>query len=318
MRVIADHLKAAVFLIKDGVLPSNKAQGYFLRRLIRRATVKLHQMGSGLNPATLVTIADLGVLATYDGVYFDRTQDRELIDRVLVDEGSKFTKSLEKGLKTLEKQAHIDGRFAFDLYQTYGFPLEITLELAAQKGQQVDVEVFKQEFAKHRDLSRTASAGMFKGGLADQSEITTKYHTATHLLQAALRLVLGTHVQQKGSNITAERLRFDFSHPQAVTKEEVAKVEQQINAWIKADLPVTKQMMEKQAALQSGAIAFFIEKYPDEVSVYTIGKDPSNDWVSKELCGGPHVGHTGEIGGVKITKEQAVSAGVRRMYVELG
>lgn len=317
MRVIADHLKAAVFLIKDGVLPSNKAQGYFLRRLIRRATVKLRQMGSGLNPATLFTIADRGVLETYDGVYFDRTQDRDLIERVLVEEGSKFSKSLDKGLKTLEKQDQIDGKFAFDLYQTYGFPLEITLELAAQRGQIVDVEVFKAEFAKHRDLSRTSSAGMFKGGLADHSEITTKYHTATHLLQAALRQVLGVHVQQKGSNITAERLRFDFSHPQAVTAEELVKVEQQINDWIKADLPVTKQMMEKQAALQSGAIAFFIEKYPDEVSVYTIGENPTNDWISKELCGGPHVGHTGEIGGIKIAKEQAVSGGVRRIYAEL-
>jgi len=167
MRVIADHLKAAVFLIKDGVRPSNKQQGYFLRRLIRRATVKLHKMGGGLNPASLSTIADRGVLQTYDGVYFDRATDRDVINTVLSEEAEKFTVSLDKGLKAFEKQEQIDGKFAFDLYQTYGFPLEITVELAQQKGQQVDVDSFKQEFDKHKELSRTASSGMFKGGLAD-------------------------------------------------------------------------------------------------------------------------------------------------------
>ncbi len=317
MRVIADHLKAAVFLIKDGVVPSNKAQGYFLRRLIRRATVKLHQLGAGLDPKSLFTIADAGVLQTYDGIYFDRDQDRQLIDTVLSDEAEKFTKSLEKGLRFFEKHDVIDGKIAFDLYQTYGFPLEITVEMAQQKGQQVDVEQFTKEFDKHKDLSRTASAAMFKGGLADHSEITTKYHTATHLLQAALRKVLGKHVQQKGSNITAERLRFDFSHNQPMTADEIKHVEQQINDWITADLPVTMKLMQKQAALDSGAIAFFLEKYPDEVSVYTIGKDAESDWISKEFCGGPHVSSTGVIGPIKLIKEQASSAGVRRIYIQL-
>jgi alanyl-tRNA synthetase len=316
MRIIADHLRAAVFLIKDGVVPSNKGQGYFLRRLIRRATVKLHQLGSGLESNKLAQIADKGVLEIYDGIYFDRHQDTELVERVLSDEAQKFTKSLDKGLKFFEKQSIVTGKTAFDLYQTYGFPLEITLELAQQKGHQVNVDEFKEEFSKHQALSRSSSAGMFKGGLADQSEQTTKYHTATHLLHAALRQVLGKHVQQKGSNITVERLRFDFSHHQAVTKEEIQRVEDQVNEWIEANLPVTKQILPKQAALESGAVAFFVEKYPDEVSVYTIGQDSEADWISKEFCGGPHVSLTGEIGQIKIIKEQAVSAGVRRIYIQ--
>lgn len=316
MRVIADHLKAAVFLIKDGVRPANKEQGYFLRRLIRRAIVKLHKLNGSIDPAGLYSIADKGILATYDGVYFDRSIDTKLIEEVLQTEAAKFSKSLDKGLRVLEKAAHIDGTFAFDLYQTYGFPLEITVELAQQKGQDVNIEEFRKEFQKHKDLSRTASAGMFKGGLQDASEITVKYHTATHLLQAALRKVLGTHVQQKGSNITGERLRFDFSHPQAVTEDEQKQIMEQINQWIKADLPVHRQEMSKQQALDSGAIAFFIEKYPDQVSVYTIGNDADTDWISKELCGGPHVARTSEIGELQWQKEQAVAAGVRRIYLQ--
>lgn len=318
MRVIADHLKAATFLIKDGVVPSNKAQGYFLRRLIRRATVKLHQLGAGLDTNTLFEIADQGVLKTYDDIYFEQSKDRDLINRVLSDEATKFTRSLDKGLRFFEKQDNIDGKIAFDLYQTYGFPLEITVEMAQQRGQQVDIDQFTKEFDKHKDLSRTASSAMFKGGLADHSEVTTKYHTATHLLQAALRKVLGTHVQQKGSNITGERLRFDFSHHAPMTTEEQHQVEKMVNDWIKEDLPVTMKLMQKQDALNSGAIAFFLEKYPDEVSVYTIGKDAENDWVSKEFCGGPHVRSTGVIGPIKLTKEQSASAGVRRVYMELG
>jgi alanyl-tRNA synthetase len=310
-------LKAAVFLIKDGVLPSNKAQGYFLRRLIRRATVKLHELGAGLDPATLFTIADQGVLGTYDGLYFNRETDRNVIENALSTEAKKFTASLEKGLRFFEKQTSVDGKVAFDLYQTYGFPLEITIEMAQQRHQNIDIDQFKAEFEKHQNLSRSASAGMFKGGLADHSEVTTKYHTATHLLQAALRKVLGTHVQQKGSNLTGERLRFDFSHNAPMTTDEQHEVEQIVNDWIKADLPVTMKMMNKQDALKSGAIAFFLEKYPDEVSVYTIGNDPENDWISKEFCGGPHVKSTGEIGPIKLVKEQSTSAGVRRIYMQL-
>lgn len=316
MRIIADHLKAAVFLIKDGVRPSNKGQGYVLRRLIRRATVKLQALGSSLDPASLFSIADNGVMKMYDGVYFNRAEDKELINSVLVEEASKFSKSLDRGLKALEKQDQVDGKSAFDLYQSYGFPLEITVELARQKGQEVDLNEFRKEFEKHQELSRSGSAGSFKGGLADHSEQTTRFHTATHLLHAALRQVLGESVQQKGSNITTERLRFDFSHPQALTPAQIGEVEAIINSWVDADLGVYRQEMEKQVALNSGAIAFFIEKYPEMVSVYTIGKDVDKDWISKEFCGGPHVQKTSEIGHLKITKEQAVSAGVRRIYIE--
>lgn len=316
MRVIADHLKAAVFLIKDGVRPSNKEQGYFLRRLIRRAIVKLNELSGDIDPAKLFSIADKGILSTYDGFYFDRAADKATIQEVLQTEAGKFSKSLEKGLKVLEKTDQIDGTFAFDLYQTYGFPLEITVELAQQKGQTVDVEEFKLEFNKHKNLSRTASSGMFKGGLQDDSAITVKYHTATHLLQAALRKVLGTHVQQKGSNITKDRLRFDFSHTSAVTPDQQEQIMKYIKSWIVADLPVHRQEMTKTKALESGAIAFFIEKYPDQVSVYTIGNEPETDWISKELCGGPHVSRTGEIGQLTWQKEQAVAAGIRRIYLQ--
>lgn len=315
MRVIADHLKAAVFLIKDGVLPSNKEQGYFLRRLLRRAIVKLHALNGSIDPAGLYAIADKGILATYDGVYFDRSTDALMIKEVLQVEAAKFSRSLDKGLRVLEKADTIDAPFAFDLYQTYGFPLEITMELAQQKGQQIDEDRFREEFDKHKQLSRTASAGMFKGGLQDASEVTVKYHTATHLLQAALRQVLGTHVQQKGSNITKDRLRFDFSHPQALSEEEKKRVVDQINEWVRADLPIHRQEMSKQQALDSGAIAFFIEKYPEQVTAYTIGNDPDSDWISKELCGGPHVARTSEVGELQWLKEQAVAAGVRRVYL---
>jgi len=315
MRIIADHLKAATMLIVDGVEPSNKTQGYVLRRLLRRAGLKAHQLNKELVnelPGLSRTILELyqDVHAYYSDDVFNT------VELVIRRELLKFEKTLDKGLKVLEKTKKVDGKVAFDLYQSYGFPLELTTELLQQKGQKLDIETFQQEFQKHKELSRTASAGSFKGGLADHSAQTTRYHTATHLLHAALRKIVGQHVQQKGSNITVERLRFDFSQPVALTSEQIKQVEDQINEWIGQDLPVTKQIMEKQAALNSGAIAFFIEKYPDEVSVYTIGKDPENDWISKEFCGGPHVTHTGEIGKVKIVKEQAVSSGVRRIYIQ--
>jgi alanyl-tRNA synthetase len=251
----------------------------------------------------------------FASAYPDVQDQISKIGEILAEEEQKFQRALAKGLHELEKVDTIDALTAFQLYETYGFPFELTQEIAQEKGVSLSEAEFMQEKRKHAEASRTASAGMFKGGLQDHSEQTTKYHTATHLLHAALRKVLGTHVQQKGSNITAERLRFDFSHPQAMTKEELQKVEDQINAWIEQDLPVTKQMMKKEDALKSGAIAFFIEKYPDEVSVYTIGKDVDNNWISKEFCGGPHVEHTGQIGKIKIQKEQAVSAGVRRVYL---
>jgi alanyl-tRNA synthetase len=316
MRVIADHIKAATMLIIDGVFPSNKGQGYVLRRLLRRAALKSHLLG--VDFVTQLPITADTVLHMYDGVHnIDAAKQKTFVVDTVVQELQKFQKTLASGLKVVEKTEIVDGKIAFDLYQSYGFPLELTTELLQQKGLQLDIEEFQKEFQKHKDLSRTASAGAFKGGLADHSETTTKYHTATHLLHAALRKILGTHVQQKGSNITGERLRFDFSHPAALTESEKQQVEKQINDWIAADLPVTVQTQQKQAALQSGAIAFFVEKYPDQVTVYTIGKDPETDWISKEFCGGPHVTHTGEIGPIELQKEQSASAGVRRVYLKL-
>lgn len=315
-RIIADHIKAATFLILDGVLPSNKGQGYVLRRLLRRASVKYSQIKKNFSELTRLALSK-EVLDVYEVAYPTTQDQRTNVYKVIADELLKFEKTLASGYKAIEKIDHVDGKLAFDLYQTYGFPLEVTTEILQQKGMKLDVEAFHTEFQKHKDLSRTASAGKFKGGLADHSEVTTKYHTATHLLQAALRKILGTHVQQKGSNITVERLRFDFSHPTAMTEKEIKEVEKQINDWIVADLPVTVQTMKKQEALASGAIAFFVEKYPDEVTVYTIGTDPKNNWISKEFCGGPHVKSTGEIGTIEIFKEQSVSAGVRRVYVRV-
>jgi alanyl-tRNA synthetase len=319
MRVVCDHMKAATFLMIDGVVASNKLQGYVLRRLLRRSALKAHLLGIDFVkdlPGIIEVVLDI-----YDGVHNVRKSDQHgRITQLTAEEFQKFHKTLGAGLKILEHTENIDGKVAFDLYQTYGFPLELTTELLLQKNQQIDVALFQTEFQKHKDLSRTASAGVFKGGLADHSEATTKYHTATHLLHAALRKILGTHVQQKGSNITAERMRFDFTHPTALTEDEKRAVEKQINDWIAADLPMTMQKLQKQKALESGAVAFFVEKYPDEVTVYTIGQNPDgkqdSDWISKEFCGGPHVQHTGEIGKIKITKEQSASAGIRRMYIE--
>ncbi len=314
LRVIADHVRAGVMLAADGVLPSNKQQGYFSRRLLRRSIRFAHNLGITENfLADLVPIVAAQYIDAYPMV---GAKAKEIGEQFELEE-NKFRKTLAKGLREIEKIPTLDGHIAFQMYETYGFPLELTQEIAQERGQVVDTDHFKQEFEKHKELSRTSSSGMFKGGLADHSEVTVKYHTTTHLLHAALRKILGTHVQQKGSNITGERLRFDFSHPKALTPEEKQQVEDQINAWVSADLPVTKEMMNKQEALKSGAIAFFIEKYPDTVSVYTIGNDVKTDWISKELCGGPHVEHTGLIGSVKIFKEEAVSAGVRRIYIRL-
>ncbi len=314
MRVIADHLRAAVMLASDGVYPSNKGQGYFARRLLRRSIRFAHTLGISENFLTkLVPV----VIAQYTEAYPNVEANREKILEQIQTEETKFRKTLAKGLREIEKLETLDGSRAFYMYETYGFPLELTEEIALEKGLHINREQFQKDFDNHKLLSKTASSGMFKGGLADQSEATIKYHTATHLLHAALRKILGTHVQQKGSNITGERLRFDFIQPTKLTIEEIDKVESQINDWIQESLPVTREETSKVEALESGAIAFFVEKYPDTVSVYTVGKDSKNDWISKELCGGPHVSNTSEIGPIKIYKEEAVSAGVRRIYIKL-
>jgi len=314
-QVIADHLKAATMLAADQVFPSNKEQGYAARRLVRRA-IRFAKM-IGIEQPFVADIISV-VAEIYAQPYPELLAQKTRISEVLSTEEEKFRKTLSKGLKELEKVPELTGEIAFKLYETYGFPLELTQEIAIERGQNVDRTQFQAAFETHKNTSRTASAGKFKGGLADQSEITTKYHTATHLLHAALRLQLGPHIQQKGSNLTVERLRFDFSHPQALTAEEISAVEHQVNEWIEQDLFLTQESLPKSQALAQGAVAFFLDKYPDQVSVYTIGDTPVSDWISKELCGGPHVERTGQIGHISVIKEQAVSAGVRRVYMQLG
>lgn len=296
LRVIADHMRAAKFLIADGVRPSNKLEGYVLRRLLRRVGIKMRQLGGDL--------LKLSQLAGEN-------------QQVVIEELERFQKTLDKGLREVEKVDQIDGKKAFDLYQTFGFPYEVTEELFRQKGQQIDKEQFKKEFEKHRELSRTASVGIFKGGLADHSELIVKYHTATHLLHQALRDVLGPQVFQQGSNITAKRLRFDFSFDRKMTDEEIKQAEDLINQKIKEDLKVDHKIVSLDEAKKMNAIGLFDEKYSDKVSIYGIGPDYNGDYYSLEFCGGPHVENTGVIGKIKITKEEAVSAGVRRIKAEI-
>lgn len=315
MQVVADHLKGAIFMAQEGLEPSNKKQGYVMRRLVRRAVVKMKQLD--MVPLKVLPTICQRVVEIYGDLYFDK-QVYE-IHPVIGTEIESFERTIHRGTKLLQTKK-VSGRLLFDLYQTYGFPLEISKELLNEWGRPITSKIerdFENEKQKHRELSRTASAGMFKGGLADKSEEVTKLHTATHLLHRALREVLGDHVEQVGSNITAERLRFDFTHPQAMTEAELKKVEALVNEKIKEGLPVHKTTEDKRTALQSGALAFFPEKYPDKVTVFTIGRDPKKDWWSRELCGGPHVASTSEIGGVTIEKETAVGTGKRRIYAVL-
>ncbi|MBI5655253.1 alanine--tRNA ligase [Candidatus Uhrbacteria bacterium] len=309
MRIIADHARAATFIIGDprGVLPSNVGQGYIVRRLIRRAVREGRRLG--IREPFLSHLAGV-VIGEFGGHYAELETNRTKVIDAIMQEEEKFDKTIEKGLKEFESMMAdhvITGEEAFILFSTYGFPLELTQELVGERGGNLDVEAFKREFEKHQELSRTASAGAFKGGLAEHSVETTRLHTATHLLQKALRSVLGDHVAQKGSNITAERLRFDFSHAQKMTPEEIKQVEDLVNDAIRRDLPVTREEMTVDEAKSTGAIGLFEQKYGDKVSVYTVGD------FSKEICGGPHVTHTGELGAFKIQKEEAVSAGVRRI-----
>jgi alanyl-tRNA synthetase len=306
-RIILDHLRAAVFAVSDGVIPSNKERGYILRRLIRRAIVQSKKLGLEGHEWILEILSTL--VQPYSEAYPEVIGNIEKISKEIILEVDKFEKTLDKGLKEVEKIEKIDGKIAFDLYQTYGFPLELTIELFAEKGQTIDEEQFKAEFVKHQDLSRTQSAGTFKGGLMDHSDETTRLHTATHLLHKALREVLGEHVQQKGSNITHERLRFDFVHDQKLTEEQKHQIENLVNQEIDKDLPVSFKTESLEEAKAEGALAFFGERYAEQVKVYSIGE------FSKEVCGGPHVSHLSELGGhVTITKEESLGAGVRRIY----
>ena len=316
MRIIADHIRTAVFISADpaGIKPSNTDQGYILRRLIRRAIRHAKKLNIDINSDWEQKIAIL-ILDKYKKYYKELEDNYNIVLDVLSNEKIKFNRTLEKGLREFEKVVakmnNIDATTAFHLYDTYGFPIELTEELANERNISVDIEGFNAKFKEHQELSRTASAGKFKGGLAGNGEIEIKYHTATHLLNAALKVVVGPDVHQKGSNITSERMRFDFSCDHKLTDDEKVKTEELVNEWIKAGLDVTVEEMNKEEAINSGAECMFIEKYPDIVTVYSIGT------VSKELCGGPHVSNTSELGTFKIKKEEASSAGVRRIKAVL-
>ncbi len=318
MRIIADHIRTAVFISADyaGIKPSNTDQGYILRRLIRRAIRHAKKLEIDTNTDWILPIA-LEVIKKYEDYYEEIKENKNIVLDVLKNESVKFNRTLEKGLREFDKLISrldtkvIDKDNAFKLYDTYGFPIELTEEMAHEKGLTVDVLGFQEKFKAHQELSRTASAGKFKGGLSGSGEIETKYHTATHLLNAALKVVVDKNVHQKGSNITEERLRFDFSCDHKLTNEEKEQVEALVNKWIQEDLVVTMETMDKNTAVKSGAEAMFIEKYADIVNVYSIGD------VSKEICGGPHVEHTGVLGTFKIKKEEASSAGVRRIKAVL-
>ena len=319
IRIIADHVRTACFILGDPktTLPSNIGAGYVLRRLIRRAVRHGKKLGIDGN---FLSVPASAVIAQNAGFYTELKENETLILTELKAEEDKFLETLKKGEAEFEKMLPnllknpkkiIPGRMAFKLYDTYGFPIELTEELASESGLTVNREEFDEAFKKHQELSRAGSEQVFKGGLADHSEQTTAYHTATHLLHKALRMVLGDHVQQKGSNITAERLRFDFSHPEPMTEAEKKEVERLVNEAIKADLPVTMEVMPLEEAKKIGAMALFGEKYEDIVKVYKIGD------FSTEVCGGPHVERTGSLGRFCIKKEQSSSSGVRRIRAVL-
>lgn len=310
-RIVADHIRTAVFMINDGVTPSNTDRGYILRRLLRRAHIHAEKLHT--DPQIRVDLLSIARVMmghqTYKNLY---TFDSSYTEQIIREEIEKFKKTLGTGLKEFEK-----GEDPFVLFTSYGFPFELTKELAAEKGIQIDEKAFQEKFKEHQELSRAGAEQKFKGGLADTSEISVKYHTATHLLHQALREVLGESVSQKGSNITPERLRFDFAFERKMTDEEKKKVEDIVNTYINQSFPVQKVILPKDEAEKTGALHFFGDKYGDSVSVYYIGENLENA-ISKEFCGGPHVENTSVLGHFSILKEEAVSAGVRRIKAVLG
>ncbi|MBU3964972.1 alanine--tRNA ligase [Patescibacteria group bacterium] len=349
IRIIADHTRASVFMISDGIMPSNIERGYILRRLLRRAIRHGRMLKMPENfLAPLIEV----VINIYKENYSDLNRNKTKILNEIKKEEGKFEKTLEAGMREFKKiewvgvadealpkrgsfaghaEPQISGKVAFNLYQTYGFPIELTLELAKEQGRLVDISGFQKELRKHQELSRTAAAGKFKGGLSDQGEQAVKYHTATHLLLAALRKVLGEHIYQRGSNITAERLRFDFSHPEKMTKEQIQKVEDLVNEQIQKNLSVSFAEMALEDAKRlgathstssgsprgiRGAMGIFETKYGERVKVYAIG-DEKTGIFSREICGGPHAANTGILGKFKIQKEEASSSGVRRIKAVL-
>ena len=312
-RIVTEHLRTSMMIISDGGRPSNVDRGYVLRRLIRRMTRHMNKLGIDLNE--IPNLIDL-YIDTLQEMYTELDKNRKTIKNVIVEEKNKFVKTLSNGEKEFNKEANkikaegkdlLEGKIVFRLYDTFGFPPEVTAELAEENDLKIDLDEFNKLFKEHQEKSRAGAAQKFKGGLADQSDESVAYHTATHLLNAALKEVVGKDVHQRGSNITAERMRFDFSCDHKMTDEEKAKTEELVNKWIDEGLEVKCEEMSKEEAINSGAECMFIEKYPDIVTVYTIGN------VSKELCGGPHVKNTKELGHFKIKKEEASSAGVRRI-----
>ncbi len=312
-RIIAEHLRSSMMVISDGGRPSNVDRGYILRRLIRRMVRHMNKLQ--INLEEISTLIDINV-ENLKEMYPDLAKNQELIKNVIIEEKNKFVKTLAHGEKEFEKEMNkakeqgktkIDGKVVFKLYDTYGFPPEVTSELAKENNMTVDMKEFDELFKAHQEKSRMGSEQKFKGGLAEQNDTTIAYHTATHLLNAALKVVLGPETHQRGSNITVDRMRFDFNCDHKMTDEEKKQTEDLVNKWIQDAIPVTVEEMKKDEAVKSGAECMFIEKYPDVVTVYTIGD------VSKELCGGPHVKNTSELGKFKIQKEEASSAGVRRI-----
>lgn len=316
-RIVAEHLRSSIMIISDGGKPSNVDRGYILRRLIRRMIRHINKLEIDLS-----SLGDLVYLNidTLNELYPELEANKEMIKSVIIEEKDKFVKTLAKGEKEFFKEISgikeksinvLPGSMVFRLYDTYGFPPEVTKELAKENGFGIDIKEFNRLFEIHQQKSRAGSEQKFKGGLAEQNKETIAYHTATHLLNAALKKVLGSDTHQKGSNITTERMRFDFNCDHKLTDEEKAKIEEVVNDWIKAGLDVKCEEMKKEDAVKSGAECMFIEKYPDIVTVYTIGD------VSKELCGGPHVKNTSELGKFKIKKEEASSSGIRRIKAVL-
>ncbi len=323
-RVIMDHLRAATFLVSDGIFPGNKDQGYYVRRLIRRAVRFAHRLDIRTNFCGQIVEA---VIEQYKEAYPALVDKQKEITEIISKEEEKFRKTLANGLKVFEDKTSgltsgevVSGEIAFDLYQSYGFPIEVTEELATERALTVDRPLFDKLKKEHQELSRAGAEQKFAGGLADHSEISTRYHTATHLLHATLQRVLGPHALQRGSNITHERMRFDFVHPNKMTPEEIKQTEDLVNAAIAKDYPVSWQEMPFEKAKEMGAIGLFEDKYQPIIKVYTVGDpsgkayaDPTSATYSREVCGGPHVEHTSTIGKFKIVKEEAVSAGVRRI-----